>query len=224
MLKKGLDEERVGNMRIYIVMAFAIVALGCSSEKAASSPKGSGKLVFEDHFSRDSIGPDWLDTGGDYRIVDGRLRAQGARNKPLWLKRKLPLNARVEFTARSMSPAVDIKAELWGDGKSRATALSYTATSYVVIFGGWNNSRSIIARMNEHGKDRESRKEPKGVVGKLYNFSVVRKGSLFTWSLNGESFLEMNDPEPLTGPGHEHFAFNNWETEVFFDDVSVFEL
>ncbi|MCP4678306.1 MAG: hypothetical protein GY854_22900 [Deltaproteobacteria bacterium] len=211
-------------MRIHIVIAIAAFVLGCSSERSASSPSVSGKLVFEDHFSRTDVGPDWLDTGGGYRIVDGRLRAQGARNKPLWLKRKLPRNARVEFTARSMSPAVDIKAELWGDGKSRATKSSYTATSYVVILGGWNNSRSIIARMNEHGKDRESRKAPKGVVGKLYNFSIERKGNLFTWSLNGESFLEMNDSEPLTGPGHEHFAFNNWETEVFFDDVSIFEL
>jgi hypothetical protein len=33
--------------------------------------------------------------------------------------------------------------------------------------------------------------------------------------------LELTDPAPLRGPGHEHFAFNDWEVPVCFDDLSV---
>ncbi len=207
-----------------ILVAMVAVCVGCSAERKGSASSPQRKLVFEDRFDRTELGSDWLDTGGRYRIVDGELRAQGARNKPLWLKRKLPRNAQVEFTARSMSPAVDIKVELWGDGTSKAIKASYTATSYVVVLGGWNNSRSIIARMNEHGKDRKVRTEPKGVPGKRYRFSIHRKDNLFSWSLNGDSFLEMDDPNPLEGPGHEYFAVNNWESEVFFDDIAVYKL
>ncbi|MCP4606089.1 MAG: hypothetical protein GY847_37190 [Proteobacteria bacterium] len=211
-------------IRFYVLIGIIALFFGCSGERAGSSVKQIGRLVFEDHFDRKELGADWLDTGGGYRIISGELRAQGARNKPLWLKAKLPRNARVEFTARSMSRAVDIKAEVFGDGKSKAIKASYTATSYVVILGGWGNTRSIIARMNEHGPDRKAREEPKGVPEKSYRFSIVREKNLFSWSLDGQPFLEMDDPKPLEGPDHEYFAFNNWTSEVFFDDVAVYEL
>ncbi len=212
----------------WLILGFiAALIIGCSGEKKSSKTKGEsskGSLVFKDDFDRKNLRDSWIDTGGGYSIVNGELRAQGARNRPLWLKQKLPRNARVEFTARSLSKSVDIKAELRGDGKSKAIEASYTATSYVVILGGWNNSRSIIARMNEHGKDRKSRKDIKGVPGKKYHFSIVRKGSSFSWFLDERLFLEMDDSEPLEGPGHEYFAFNNWETEVYYDNLAVYKL
>lgn len=156
--------------------------------------------------------------------MNGELRAQGAKNKPLWLKRKLPRNARIEFQARSESDEVDIKAEIYGDGKSKATRSSYTATSYVVILGGWRNTRSIIARMNEHGDDRAIRDDPKGQKGKEYHFSITRLDRKITWYLDGDEFLEMGDDNPLEGVGHEYLAFNNWMSEVFFDDLAIYQL
>ena len=158
------------------------------------------------------------------RIAAGELRAQGARNKPLWLKQKLPRNAKIEFVTRSLSDAIDIKVEVYGDGKSRAEKLSYKATSYVVILGGWNNSRSIIARMDEHGDDRKVRTDPKGEKGKKYHFTIVRKGNELSWYLDSKLFLEMDDSAPLEGEGHDHFAINDWESEVFFDDLKIYEL
>ncbi len=215
---------------VFVIVAFFA---GCSPKIEGEKPTDTNRaektrdknsLIFEDKFERRELGNDWFDTGGGYSIVNGELRAQGARNKPLWLKKKLPQNARVEFTARSMSDAVDIKVELFGDGKSQATEASYTATSYVVILGGWQNTRSIIARMNEHGRDRKVRTDPKGIKGKNYRFSIVRKGDRLTWFLDSASFLEMNDPEPLNGPGHEFFSINNWESEVYFDNFAVYEI
>ena len=210
--------------RIPLYMLILLSLLGCSARSTDAKMRTGGRLVFEDDFERKNIGNAWLDTGGGYRIIDGALRIRGARNKPLWLKQKLPRDARVEFTARSESTEVDIKAEFFGDGRSRAEHASYTATSYVVILGGWNNKRSIIARMNEHGDDRVVRDSPKGIPGKTYRFAVARKGEMFRWYLNDELFLDMTDTDPLAGNGHEYFAFNNWESEVFFDDFRVFEL
>jgi hypothetical protein len=212
-------------MKRFVISAIFIVAiLGCSKEKEPNTNPPSGRLVFSDHFDRQEIGSDWLDTGGNYRIEKGELRAQGAHNKPLWLKNKLPRDTRIEFDARSMSPAVDIKVEIFGDGKSKADSTSYTATSYVLILGGWSNSRSIIARMDEHGEDRMVRDNPVGVPEKNYHFSIVRQKNQVTWLLDGEKFLVLNDADPLEGPNHEFLAFNNWETEVFFDNLQIFAL
>ena len=68
----------------------------------------------------------------------------GVKNNPLWLKAKLPENVAVDFDVRSMSPEGDIKCEIFGDGSDHASG-------YVLIHGGWNNSISIIARLDEHG-------------------------------------------------------------------------
>lgn len=153
--------------RFCVGIVLAVALFGCGSKGESAAGSSPGRLVFKDDFNGAALGSAWLDTGGGYSIVDGELRAQGARNKPLWLKVKMPRDARVEFVARSMSPAVDIKAELWGDGLSKAIQASYNATSYVVILGGWNNSRSIIARMDEHGNDRKVRSSPKGILKKV---------------------------------------------------------
>ena len=211
-------------IRSIILVGTLLLVLACSRDKTASSSSLTGKLVFEDKFDRAELGDNWLDTGGGYRIVNGELRAQGAKNKPLWLKKKLPRNARVEFVARSESDAVDIKVELFGDGKSKAVRASYTATSYVLILGGWNNSRSIIARMDEHGDDRQVRTEPKGEKSKRYRFSITRFANKLSWYLDSELFLEMDDGAPLEGDGHEFFAVNNWTSEVFFDDLAIYKL
>ena len=204
-------------------IAIAVAAAACSSDKGTDPTVGEGRLLFKDDFERESLGSSWLDTSkGRYSIVDGRLRAAGAHNHPLWLRRELPRDARVEFVASSASPAIDIKCELFGDGRSHAREASYVATSYVVILGGWNNTRSIVARMDEHGDGRVSREDPRGEPGREYRFSIARKGGKLVWKLDGEEFLTLEDDEPLAGAGHEHFAFNNWESEVYFDDLAVY--
>src|SRR5688572_16894879 len=129
---------------IRIALSLLILS-GCTIERR---PEGK---AFSDDFNRAQLGDAYLNTGGDYRIVDGELVISGARNKPLWLKQAIPRDAVIEVDAWSNNPIGDIKLEAWGDGKSFATTLSYTATSYVFIFGGWNNTISALCRMNEHG-------------------------------------------------------------------------
>jgi hypothetical protein len=208
--------------------AAALLGAGCASETSAPAAANAaipeGKIVLSEKFDG-PLAERFLDTSdGAYSVADGGLRAQGAHNHPLWLKQKLPADARIDFTARSLSPAVDIKVEVFGDGASFAKKASYTATSYVLILGGWNNSRSVIARMDEHADDRKVREEPRGETGRTYAFTVVRRGGALEWYLDGERFLDFDDAAPLRGPGHEHFAFNNWESEVVFDDLAVYRL
>ena len=192
------------------------LSLGCDPPRRA--PTGQR---FEDHFDRAEIGDDWRTTGAGWRIENGALRGENSHNHPLWLKRKLPRDARIEFDAWSESPAGDLKCEAWGDGESHATQASYTATSYVVIFGGWHNRLNVIARMNEHGADRQVVEGPRVEIGQHYHFKIERRSHTLQWLLDGNPILEFNDPDPLAGPGHEYFAFNDWEALVHFDNLVI---
>src|SRR5439155_7850705 len=94
-------------------------------------------------------------TSGDWRIESGRLCVKGAHNHGAWLDRTLPVNARIEFDAVSSSTEGDIKAEVFGDGASAASGVSYNdAANYLTIFGGWKNSFHVLARINENANDR----------------------------------------------------------------------
>jgi hypothetical protein len=187
---------------------------------------------FEDGFARAELGADWSALGPAWKIQGGKLCARGARNKGIWLLRKVPVNARIEFEAYAESAEGDLKAELWGDGISGATTTSYTnATSYLAILGGWKNTKQVLARLDEHGDDRleididknsdDERARPVS-VGQPYHFKIERSdGKTISWSVNGAEYFDFTDPEPLVGPGHEHVGFNNWDAPVCFDNVKI---
>jgi hypothetical protein len=187
---------------------------------------------FDDAFDRTELGPDWNALGPAWKIQGGKLCARGAHNKGIWLVRKIPVNARIEFEAYAESAEGDLKAELWGDGVSGATGTSYTnATSYLTILGGWKNTKQVLARLDEHGDDRleidvdknsdDERARPVS-VGQPYHFKIERTdGKTISWSVNGAEYFDFVDPAPLSGPGHEYVGFNNWEVPVCFDNLKV---
>jgi hypothetical protein len=189
---------------------------------------------FKDDFDRDSaeLGPAWRSTSTAWGVSGGRLCGENAHNHPIWLARRLPKNASIEFQALSESPDGDIKAEFWGDGRSSAAGQSYTdATSYLTIFGGWKNHFHVLARINEHAPDRQEIKLlPQGadftrstvLPHRMYQFHVERRdGRTVRWRVDGHEILEYADPQPLLGSGHEHFGFNDWEVRVCFDNLRV---
>lgn len=206
------------------VNAWALITAVCMPGLIACTPQGDpaiGPGGFKDDFERADLGTNWNSTGGGWAIRDGQLRIRSARNKPLWLRRKLPNDVRIQFDVHSESPAGDIKVEVFGDGVSKAETTSYTATSYVVIFGGWVNTLNVIARMNEHGDDRVVGTPYKVVQGKSYHMKIERRGSTITAWVDDHELAKMTDPKPLSGPGHDHFAFNDWEAELWFDNLRV---
>jgi hypothetical protein len=206
-----------------------------------TAPRGSGKSAasdaplnapFSDSFERGSIGEDWRTLGGAWKVQDGKLCGQQAHNRGIWLARRLPVNARIEWEGSSASADGDIKAELWGDGLSGATGASYTnATSYLLVLGGWKNTLHVLARLDEHGADRlelrvdRSEDDPRArpvSPGQVYHFRVERlDGRTISWFVDEVPMLHLADPDPLTGLDHDHFGFNDWETPVCFDNVKI---
>jgi hypothetical protein len=190
------------------------------------------KGVFRDRFARAELGPAWRATSHVWKISGGRLCGQGAKNHPVWLARRLPRNARIEFDATSLSSKGDLKAEFWGDGESAATDTSYSdATSYLTIYGGWRNRFHVLARRDEHASDRlevavdsggnDWRAQP-AQANRAYHFKVERNdGKTVQWLVDDIEIHVFADPDPLAGPGHEHFGFNDWEVPVCFDNLVI---
>jgi hypothetical protein len=201
------------------LLGLLVLVAGCPESKD-SEPTITA--AWKDDFDRVDLGQDWHVTGGNYRLINNTLRIEKAYNHPAWLKRKLPRDVQLEFDVVSYSPAGDIKVEVFGDGKTFATHKgAYTASGYVLIFGGWGNSLSVLARMDEHGNDRKVRRQPKVEIGKTYHWKVIRKGKKLSWFIDGQLFHEYDDEEPLQGPGHEYFGINDWESDVAFSKLRI---
>lgn len=207
-------------MRLTAAAALILALAACKVREAPPIERS-----YADTFDRGGIGPDYNQTGTGYRIVDGALNAHGAHNRPLWLARKLPPgDLQVDFDAWTTSPEGDIKIELFGDGRSfDPDGNRYLATSYVIVFGAWKNSRSIIARMDEHAPDLMTRADRKVEPNRRYHWRLVRRGGVLEWYLDdlATPFMRFDDPEPLSGVGHEYFGFGNWETDTYFDNLVI---
>ena len=179
---------------------------------------------FTDDFERAELGATWNATATDaYRVTGGQLTVSNAHNHPAWLRRRLPHDVVVEVDAVSKSPAGDIKIELFGDGESfDPDKGAYTSSGYVLIFGGWNNSLSVICRQDEHGAGRKAGRSDVHVEpNRSYHFTITRKGGALDWAIDGRPFLAWTDPEPLAGAGHEYLAVDDWEAELHFDNLHI---
>ncbi|MBL9104299.1 MAG: hypothetical protein JNL82_25360 [Myxococcales bacterium] len=185
------------------------------------SSAGNAAVLYSDDFSGAQLGEHWRPTGPGARLVDGALEVENLHNHPLWLDIPLPDDLRIEFDARAFSDEGDIKVEFAGDGKSYARAASYKASGYVVIFGGWNNSTNAVVRRDEHGGDRRTVARPKVEPDRRYHFVITRRDGSVHWELDGEELLTYDDPDPLVGPGQQHFAFGGWEARVQFDNLVI---
>ncbi len=224
-----------GTLRAHAPRAGTSVARP-SERPGANDAEGSALPIlthrFQDDFERSELGEDYLATSTAYRIEQGRLCVKGARNHPLWLRPRLPENARIEVDAQTSASDGDIKLEAWGDGRSAATAAAYdNASSYIAIFGGWKNRYHVLARLDEHAPGRpevviepgsdDPRQQPV-LADKRYRLRLERgDGRTVRFWVDDVELVSFSDPVPLTGDGHEYFAFNNWQTPVCFDNLVV---
>jgi Farnesoic acid 0-methyl transferase len=158
--------------------------------------------AWQDDFDA-GIGEVFYATGDGYHVERGALSARGAHNHPLWLRKKLPHDVQIDLDAWSTEPRGDIKIE--------------------VIFGGWFNTKSIVARLDEHGSDVVQRTEPKVIANRHYHWRIERRHNALTWYVDDMTtpFLRYEDPRPLESTGHEYFGFNNWETDTWFDNLVI---
>ena len=220
--------ESPGSVLLLVVVVTAAAACSDKRNSQASSTSTSrtqsseGTLVFSDDFEDGQLGPEWKRGQGEggkgqWQIEDGAVVGVDLHNDPLWLDKKLPEKVRIEFDAEAMSSIGDIKVEVFGDGVKHESG-------YILLFGGWKNTLDVIARLDEHGEDRKSRKTHGVLPGYSYRMAVERTDGTLRWYVNGEHFMSYVDKEPLVGEGHRHFAFNVWSAPVRFDNVAIYDL
>ena len=174
-------------------------------------------------FDRSDIGPAWRDSGGKYRIVKGELSTQAAHHHPIWLERQLPTDISLEFDVRTTSQDADIRVLLFGDGKStNPDAEGCQSSGYELVFGGWKNQLSVICRAGQtDGGHQRARSDWPVVPERTYHFYITRKDGVLSWYIDGHEMMSWSDPNPLSGTGHEAFAFDGGQSEVFFDNLVI---
>lgn len=209
-----------------LLVVLLLAGPGCSRSKKRAAGVDwktgltGGKLVFEDNFERGELGDAWTTEGSTWRIVDGWVHDDAARNAGLWLDRELPERVRIQFKARSDMPTDgsgfrgDLKCEVFARTPSHQGG-------YILIYGGWENTINTIARLDEHGADRLEDLKGRVVAGKVYEWTIVRTDSTLRWYVDGKPFLAYEDREPIDG---RYFGFNNWLSKAYFDDVAIYEL
>ena len=212
--------------RSLMLLVLAVVAVAGTAGCRVSDPPPIGEHPWTDSFDREELGSNYRPTDRNAYAIDddGRLHAEGAYNHPLWLRKKLPRDVAIEFDTWSYSEAGDIKVELFGDGQAHARDKGqYTSTGYVAVMGGWNNSKSILARGDEHGEQLVERRAPRVKVGARYRWKIERRGDTLTWYVDDmdEPFLQLVDPAPLYGDDNAYFGVNNWESDTRFDNLVI---
>lgn len=73
----------------------------------------------------------------------------------------------------------------------------------------------------EGAEFRIERRDVRVEIGTRYHMRVERKGSDLKWYLNGQLFLELDDPMPLQGRKHDRFGPSAWESDLFFDNLAI---
>jgi hypothetical protein len=182
-----------------------------------------------DTFERASIGPDYYPTADVYRIQDGALTVAKAHNHPLWLRKRIPADATIELDVWATTPDGDLKIEAWGDGSwyepadDTQSGAAYVSSGYVFIHGGWHNTKSVLARGNEHTPDEPERTDRPVVMGRHEHWKIVRKGGHIDWFVDDMAtpFLSFDDPKPLGGKDHSYIGLDDWESNAWFDNLSV---
>lgn len=84
------------------------------------------------------------------------------------------------------------------------------------------NTLSVLCRGDQGpGGHTKARADWQVVPGRTYHYYITRKGDVLEWFVDGLAMLAFRDPQPLMGPGHEALGFDSWESEVFFDNLTI---
>lgn len=212
-------------------------------------PAVTASVPYTQDFSDPSVVErDFHTVGGYWRVVNGELLAPGVKNNPLWLDARLPDDVVVEFDVRSEYPEGDIRLELFGDGSNPASGYVLVHGGWnntlSVIARRELNAPSLQSLERQAARLAEKVRQPgvdlvtAGVfkpgtqvrvesnslpiqVRRTYHWRVERRGSLLRWFIDGQPFLEFNDPFPFKGPGHDRLGLSGFESQIFFDNLRV---
>src|SRR5262249_13143540 len=57
--------------------------------------------------------------------------------------------------------------------------------------------------------------------GRTYHMIVTRQGGIVRWEMDGKPVLELVDPSPISGSGHDRFGFSSWSNDTYFDNLRL---
>ncbi len=209
-------------------------------------PPASGHVPFSDDFSDPgTVARNYRSLGGYPRVINGELLSPGTKNNPLWLDAALPHDVVVEVSARPINPDGEIRVTLFGNGLDADTGYQAILGSWSPM-GSPGRIGSSLVRLDENGatlsrwlsrarvpgdlrsagfgKDSGLRIEAPPTTldpAHVYRMRFERRGSVLRWSVDGRLMAEMNDPFPLTGPGHDRLGLSSGEWDVYYDDLRV---
>lgn len=210
-----------------------LLAAGCgAAQRQYPSSSRQAPLLRED-FAGPDLDPRWRDRTGPADtltkvqpalIRKGRLHLQDRFNHPVWLKTPLPRRFVLHIDLWPLSAQGDAKIEIAGDGHSYGGQGDYRASGYVLIFGGWNGSRHLIARQDEHGDDVRSR--PAGGIdqGRRYHVRIERRDASIRWFVDDRLLLQLRDDQPLHGPENRYLGLSAYRAPVAFDALRIYPL
>ena len=108
-------------------------------------------------------------------------------------------------------------------------AAGFLAGLYDAIHDPWQRSRARAALdALEQGTYYKTgtplvvkRLDVKVERGRVYHVRITRKGPLIRWENDGQLVLELRDPAPLGGEGHDRFGFSSWLNDTYFDNLKI---
>jgi hypothetical protein len=199
------------------------------------------QLPYQNDFSRlETLREDfWTMAGGLWTVEDGQLYSPGVRGNPLWLQARLPQDVVVELDVRAERPGGDAQLVLFGDGLNTSvrSAGPVQSSGYVLTQGVRGAATARLAKLDElawtfadlQRRNRLREETPflveataPGVpTGRSAHWRVERRGARLSWFIDGEKVLEVEDPFPLSGKGHDRLGLSSRDTPLFFDNLSV---
>jgi hypothetical protein len=93
-------------------------------------------------------------------------------------------------------------------------------------FVQWGARRDLARLQDGKYYDRDTplvvkRTDLKVEKGRAYHMVVTKKGGTLRWEIDGVPALELVDPAPLSGPGHDRFGFSSWSNDTWFDNLKI---
>ncbi len=211
-----------------------------------SEPKPTGHVPFSDDFTDPgTVARNYRSLGGYPRVVGGELLSPGTKNNPLWLDAALPPDVVVEVSARPISPEGEIRVTVFGSGIDADTGYQAVLGPWSPMGSPQRLGPSLV-RLDENGatpsrwlsrakvpgdlrsagfkKDSGLRIEAPPLTlepSHVYRMRFERRGPVLRWTVDGRLMAELDDPFPLTGPGHDRLGLSSGEWDVYYDDLRV---
>ncbi|HRU04242.1 MAG TPA: hypothetical protein P5137_00545 [Candidatus Brocadiia bacterium] len=193
--------------------AFARQRLDSQELKAwrFDQPVKDWSLAFEDRFDRQDLG-DWDVVSGDWLVEKGRLVCRGEGGTGIiYLNKRFPWPQRVECVVQSGAPTpCDLSPILQSDASDINPWYQTVIPGYMFQFGANRNKTNQLRRNMQRlweNKLRTSRKDILIVPGKAHELIAEFDGKAARLTVDGQVVLELEEKEPLMGPGHDMVGF-----------------